>query len=135
MLKRILTLHETNEILNSSLIDVLDQSNVTLNVGMDQTAFDILMHSKPSGTKIYLKDLPYIKDNFILIITTSGNIQYYPKDTLIIDYDSAKYDCENFLCLLDENSKIVKHSKYVYNKNSKKLVPNALFEEDYIIVP
>lgn len=132
MLKRLLTVTSTNEILTSSVLDVADSTQVELNVGMDDEAFQKLLKGNKPGTKIKHSKLPFIKKPFQLVISTNGVVSYLSADAILIDYDLAFYDNENNLAVLDDKGNIVVHSKYILEKG--KLIPNQLFEEPFIVV-
>ena len=140
MLKRLLTLVGVdNEILKSSLVDVADSSMVKLNTGMDEAALEKLYLSNKPGTEIPLSKLPYTTTEFLAVVNNVGQTLYFPKDIIVLDYDSKFPDVESNLAVLDENGEIVTHSKYVFDQkgNSGKgvLKANKLYVEPFVIVP
>ena len=139
MLKRLITVTNTNEIVTSSVIDVVDSLKIDLNTGMDDVALKKLFSQNAPGTQIPLSTLPYIYSKYMVIVSGSGQLSYYPETSILIDYDIKYYDNETYLATLDESGKIVTHSKYVLDTkgNSGKggLANNKLFVEPVIIVP
>lgn len=139
MLKRLITFTDTKEILTSTVIDVVDTIKLELNTGVDENALTALFMSQKPGTEIPFSKIPYTFTKYLVAINTNGVLSYYPENSILIDYDLKLYDCETYLAVLDEEGKILIHSKYIFDEkgNSGKgvLKVNKLFVEPFIIVP
>lgn len=123
----------TREIYKVILQDNISVETVNLNTSVDEEKLNKVFMKYSPGTEISYSEIPYVTEEYLLIISTNGYSYYKPETIAIFNFNAINDFLGLSNNLASENNPKV-HSKYIVNEQSH-LELNPLWTEPTVTVP